>query len=136
MTGPLYAIGRFCSRHHWPVIGVWIVLAIALIAISNAAESNALEIQTSPPGLSIRLAYFQCCCICPLVHHWNGRSVPGGVDTAARAMRHQQRRPNILDRQTLLRVHSDSLPLTRAQTLPDAMRPGCTRGRTIPDAKG
>ena len=21
MTGPLYAIGRFCSRHHWPVIG-------------------------------------------------------------------------------------------------------------------
>ena len=30
MTGPLYAIGRFCSRHHWPVIGAWVVLAIAL----------------------------------------------------------------------------------------------------------
>ena len=22
MTGPLYAIGRFCSRHHYPVIAV------------------------------------------------------------------------------------------------------------------
>ena len=30
MTGPLYAIGRFCSRHHYPVIAAWIVLAIAL----------------------------------------------------------------------------------------------------------
>jgi glycerol-3-phosphate acyltransferase PlsY len=35
VTGPLYAIGRFCSRHHWPVIGAWIAIAIALLAISG-----------------------------------------------------------------------------------------------------
>ena len=30
MTAPLYAIGRFCSRHHWPTIAVWLVLAVVL----------------------------------------------------------------------------------------------------------
>jgi RND superfamily putative drug exporter len=48
MTGPLYAIGRFCSRHHWPVIGVWILLAIALVAISSAAGSKTSENLTLP----------------------------------------------------------------------------------------
>jgi RND superfamily putative drug exporter len=48
MTGPLYAIGRFCSRHHWPVIGVWIVLAIALLAVSHASESKTSENLTLP----------------------------------------------------------------------------------------
>ena len=48
MTGPLYAIGRFCSRHHWPVIGAWIVLAIALLAISSAAGSKTSENLTLP----------------------------------------------------------------------------------------
>ncbi|HST69634.1 MAG TPA: MMPL family transporter [Solirubrobacterales bacterium] len=48
MTGPLYAIGRFCSRHHWPVIAVWIVLAIALLAIANAAGSKTSENLTLP----------------------------------------------------------------------------------------
>src|SRR4051794_12590708 len=48
MTGPLYAIGRFCSRHHWPVIGSWIVLAIALVAISSAAGSKTSENLTLP----------------------------------------------------------------------------------------
>jgi len=48
MTGPLYAIGRFCSRHHWPVIGAWIVLAIALLAISHASESKTSENLTLP----------------------------------------------------------------------------------------
>ena len=48
MTGPLYAIGRFCSRHHWPVIGAWIVLAIALVAISGAAGSKTSENLTLP----------------------------------------------------------------------------------------
>ncbi len=48
MTGPLYAIGRWCSRHHWPVIGAWIVLAIALLAISNAAGSKTSENLTLP----------------------------------------------------------------------------------------
>ncbi|MFN8218065.1 MAG: MMPL family transporter [Solirubrobacterales bacterium] len=48
MTGPLYAIGRFCSRHHWPVIGAWIVLAVALVGISAAAGSKTSENLTLP----------------------------------------------------------------------------------------
>ena len=48
MTGPLYAIGRFCSRHHYPVIAVWVVLAIALVAISSAAGSKTSENLTLP----------------------------------------------------------------------------------------
>jgi putative drug exporter of the RND superfamily len=48
MTGPLYAIGRFCSRHHWPVIGAWILVAVALVAISSAAGSKTSENLTLP----------------------------------------------------------------------------------------
>jgi putative drug exporter of the RND superfamily len=48
MTGPLYAIGRWCSRHHWPVIGAWILLAVALIAISSASGSKTSENLTLP----------------------------------------------------------------------------------------
>ncbi|HEX2706463.1 MAG TPA: MMPL family transporter [Solirubrobacterales bacterium] len=48
MTGPLYAIGRFCSRHHYPVIAVWLVLAIALVAIGNASGSKTSENLTLP----------------------------------------------------------------------------------------
>ena len=48
MTGPLYAIGRFCSRHHWPVIGAWVILAIALLAIGSAAGSKTSENLTLP----------------------------------------------------------------------------------------
>jgi putative drug exporter of the RND superfamily len=48
VTAPLYAIGRFCSRHHYPVIGAWIVLAIALLAIGHAAGSKTSENLTLP----------------------------------------------------------------------------------------
>ncbi len=48
MTGPLYAVGRFCSRHHWPVIAAWIALAVALVAISSAAGSKTSENLTLP----------------------------------------------------------------------------------------
>jgi RND superfamily putative drug exporter len=48
MTGPLYAIGRFCSRYHWPVIGVWLVLAIALVLIGQAGGSKTSENLTLP----------------------------------------------------------------------------------------
>ncbi len=48
MTGPLYAIGRFCSRHHYPVIAAWLLLAIALVAISSAAGSKTSENLTLP----------------------------------------------------------------------------------------
>jgi putative drug exporter of the RND superfamily len=37
MTGPLYRIGGFCSRHHWPVIALWVVAVIAVAVAANAA---------------------------------------------------------------------------------------------------
>jgi RND superfamily putative drug exporter len=48
MTGPLYAIGRFCSRHHYPVIALWVVLAIALVVIGQAGGSKTSENLTLP----------------------------------------------------------------------------------------
>jgi putative drug exporter of the RND superfamily len=48
MTGPLYAIGRFCSRHHYPVIAAWILLAVALLAIGHASGSKTSENLTLP----------------------------------------------------------------------------------------
>jgi RND superfamily putative drug exporter len=41
-------IGRFCSRHHYPVIGAWLVLAIALVAIGQAGGSKTSENLTLP----------------------------------------------------------------------------------------
>ncbi len=48
MTAPLYALGRFSSRHHYPVIAAWIVLAVALLAISHSAGSKTSENLTLP----------------------------------------------------------------------------------------
>ncbi|HEX5711760.1 MAG TPA: MMPL family transporter [Solirubrobacterales bacterium] len=48
MTGPLYAIGRFCSRHHWPVIGFWLVLAVVLVLVGQAGGSKTSENLTLP----------------------------------------------------------------------------------------
>ncbi len=42
MTAPLYAIGRFCSRYHWPTIALWVVAAGALVVAgqSSGAKTN------------------------------------------------------------------------------------------------
>jgi putative drug exporter of the RND superfamily len=48
VTGPLYAIGRWCSRHHWPVIGAWVLLAIVLVVIGQASGSKTSENLTLP----------------------------------------------------------------------------------------
>jgi putative drug exporter of the RND superfamily len=48
MTAPLYAIGRFCSRHHYPVIAAWVVLAIGLVALGQATGSKTSENLTLP----------------------------------------------------------------------------------------
>ena len=48
MTGPLYAIGRFCSRHHWLTIAVWVVAAVALVLIGQAGESKTNDNLTLP----------------------------------------------------------------------------------------
>jgi len=48
VTGPLYAIGRFCSRHHWPTIGAWILVAVALVLAGQAGESKTNDNLTLP----------------------------------------------------------------------------------------
>ncbi len=48
MTAPLYAIGRFCARHHWPTIAVWIVLAVGLVLAGQAGESKTNDNLTLP----------------------------------------------------------------------------------------
>jgi putative drug exporter of the RND superfamily len=48
VTGPLYAIGRFCSRHHYPVLGFWLVLAVALVLIGQVGGSKTSENLTLP----------------------------------------------------------------------------------------
>jgi RND superfamily putative drug exporter len=48
VTAPLYAIGRFCSRHHWPTIGVWIVIAVALVLVGQSGDSKTNDNLTLP----------------------------------------------------------------------------------------
>jgi RND superfamily putative drug exporter len=54
VTGPLYAIGRFCSRHHWPTIGVWILAAVALVLVGQAGDSKTNDNLTLPGTGSTR----------------------------------------------------------------------------------
>jgi putative drug exporter of the RND superfamily len=48
VTGPLYAIGRFCSRHHWLAIGAWILLALALFVAGQRSEGQTNNDLTLP----------------------------------------------------------------------------------------
>jgi RND superfamily putative drug exporter len=48
MTAPLYAIGRFCARHHWATIAVWVVLAVGLVLVGQAGESKTNDNLTLP----------------------------------------------------------------------------------------
>jgi putative drug exporter of the RND superfamily len=48
VTAPLYAIGRFCARHHWATIAVWIVLAVGLVLAGQAGESKTNDNLTLP----------------------------------------------------------------------------------------
>jgi putative drug exporter of the RND superfamily len=48
VTGPLYAIGRFCSRHHWPTIAVWVALAVALVTAGQSVSSQTNDNLTLP----------------------------------------------------------------------------------------
>jgi RND superfamily putative drug exporter len=43
MTGPLYHLGRFCSRHHRVVIVAWLVLAAALAYGAHAAGDRTSD---------------------------------------------------------------------------------------------
>src|SRR4051812_27270595 len=43
MTGPLYRLGGFCSRHHWPVIAGWLVAVIATALVAGAAGEKTSD---------------------------------------------------------------------------------------------
>jgi putative drug exporter of the RND superfamily len=48
MTGVLQSVGGFCARHRYPVIAAWLVVAIALVVVSNRAGSKTSEDLTIP----------------------------------------------------------------------------------------
>jgi putative drug exporter of the RND superfamily len=48
VTGPLSAIGRFCSRHHWLTIAAWVVLATGLVIAGQAGDSKTNDNLTLP----------------------------------------------------------------------------------------
>ena len=54
MTGPLYAIGRFCSRHHYPTIAAWLVVAVALVVAGHASGEKTNDNLTLPGTDSTR----------------------------------------------------------------------------------
>jgi RND superfamily putative drug exporter len=43
MTGPLYRVGGFCSRHHWPVIVTWLIAVIAIALVAAAAGEKTSD---------------------------------------------------------------------------------------------
>jgi putative drug exporter of the RND superfamily len=49
MTGPLYHLGRLCSRHHWVVIAAWIVVAVGL-ALAGRAVGDRTSDELTLPG--------------------------------------------------------------------------------------
>jgi RND superfamily putative drug exporter len=49
MTGMLYAIAKFCVRRRFVVLGIWLVVTIALVAISHGLGENTSE-NLSLPG--------------------------------------------------------------------------------------
>jgi putative drug exporter of the RND superfamily len=54
MTGPLYHLGRFCARHHWPVIALWVTAALALGVVGHAAGDRTSDNLTLPGTGSTR----------------------------------------------------------------------------------
>jgi putative drug exporter of the RND superfamily len=48
VTAPLYAIGRFCSRHHWPVIAAWLIAAVVVVIAGQASGDKTNDNLTLP----------------------------------------------------------------------------------------
>jgi putative drug exporter of the RND superfamily len=49
MIGPLYRVGGFCSRHHWPVILAWL-LAVIVLALGSRAVGEQNSDNLTLPG--------------------------------------------------------------------------------------
>ena len=49
MTGPLYRVGRFCTRRHWPVVLAWL-LAVVAVALGAKAAGEQNSDNLSLPG--------------------------------------------------------------------------------------
>jgi RND superfamily putative drug exporter len=54
VTAPLYAIGRFCSRHHWPTIAIWVIVAVVLVIAGQASGDKTNDNLTLPGTGSTR----------------------------------------------------------------------------------
>lgn len=48
MTGLLYRTGRFCARHHYQVIALWVILAIGVALVGRAAGTRNSDNLTIP----------------------------------------------------------------------------------------
>jgi RND superfamily putative drug exporter len=48
VTAPLYAIGRFCSRYHYPTIALWLVVAVVLVIAGQASGDKTNDNLTLP----------------------------------------------------------------------------------------
>jgi RND superfamily putative drug exporter len=48
VTAPLYAIGRFCSRYHYPTIALWLIVAVVLVIAGQASGDKTNDNLTLP----------------------------------------------------------------------------------------
>src|SRR5262249_18982008 len=49
VTGVLYRLGGWCARMHWPVVGIWLLVVIGLVAGSHAVADRFSD-NLSLPG--------------------------------------------------------------------------------------
>ena len=48
MTAPLYALGRFCARHHYATIAAWVIVAAVLVVAGQRSEGQTNDNLTLP----------------------------------------------------------------------------------------
>jgi RND superfamily putative drug exporter len=56
MTGVLYRLARFCVRHRFAVLAVWILITVALVAVSHQLGDNTNDSVTLPGANSQQAA--------------------------------------------------------------------------------
>jgi len=48
VTAPLYALGRFCARHHYATIAAWVIVAAVLVVAGQRSEGQTNDNLTLP----------------------------------------------------------------------------------------